>query len=94
MVGDSEIVDCITGKSIFSWVSKTWAGDEAIEIVYPSQLSKEEACKFSVRGKPLEVMEYEPIEHEAIEHEVEMETDDESEDEIQEDSAVPNWCSI
>lgn len=67
-VGDTEIVSCVTGKPIFSWVSRAWADDEAIEIVYPSQLSKEEAGRFSVCGKPLEV-----IEHEAAEHEVEVE---------------------
>lgn len=93
-VGDTQLANCITGKSIFSWVSRTWAGDEAIEIVYPSQLTKEEAGRFSVRGKPLEVMEYEVIGYEAMEDEVDMETDYESEDEIKEQFAVPNWRSI
>lgn len=79
-VGDTDIVSYITGKPIFSSVSKTWADDnvddEAIEIVYPSELSKEEAGRFSVRGKPLEVIEYEVIEHEAAEHEVETEVEE------------------
>ncbi|KAI3390383.1 hypothetical protein diail_9878 [Diaporthe ilicicola] len=57
-VGESEIVSYVTGKPIFSWVSRTWADEEAIKIVYPSQLTKSEAAKFSVRGKPLEVIEY------------------------------------
>lgn len=75
-VGDTEIVSCVTGKPIFSWVSRTWADEEAIEIVYPSQLSKEDAGRFSVGGKPLEVIEYEVIEHEATEHEVETEMEE------------------
>lgn len=75
-LADTEIVDCITGKPIFSWVFRTWATDEALEIVYPSQLTKDEASEFSVRGKPLEVIEYELIEHGGIEHEVDIETED------------------
>ncbi|KAG6362362.1 hypothetical protein INS49_010592 [Diaporthe citri] len=39
-------------------------------------LSKEEAARFSVRGKPLEVIECELSKHEDIEHEVETETED------------------
>lgn len=70
-----DIVSCVTGKSMFHWVS-IWADDEAIEIVYPSQLSMEEAVKFSVRGKPLEVVECEVKEHENIEDGVDKETED------------------
>lgn len=57
-VGESEILIYVTGKPIFSWVSGRWAEEEAIEIVYPSQLSKDEAARFSVRGEPLQVIEY------------------------------------
>lgn len=65
-----DVISCITGKSLFSWLLTRWADADVIEIVYPSQLTKEEAVKFSVRGKPLEVIEYE-----VIEHEVETETE-------------------
>lgn len=76
-VAETEIVDYVRGKPIFSWVSETWADDgDEIEIVYPSQLSKEEAAKFSVRGKPLEVIEYEIVEREAVEDEAETETEE------------------
>lgn len=74
-VAESEILDCVRGKPIFSWVFETWGVDSEIEIVYPSQLSKEEAAKFYVRGKPLEVVEYEFVEREAVEDEVEAETE-------------------
>lgn len=73
-LGWGEITSCVTGKTIFTWAQRM-EGYEAIEIVYPSQLSKEEVAKLSARGKPLEVVEYEVIEHENIEHEVETETE-------------------
>lgn len=53
-----EIVSHVTGKRIFAWVTKTGADGEAIEIVYPSQLTKEEASKFSVRGQRLQVIKH------------------------------------
>lgn len=76
-VAEMGILDYVRGNQIFSWVSETWADDgDEIEIVYPSQLSKEEAVKFSVRGKPLEVIEYEVVEREAVENEVETEPEE------------------
>lgn len=33
-------------------------GIESIEIIYPYQLSKDDAAKFSVHGKPLEIIEH------------------------------------
>lgn len=75
-VGHTEIFSYVTGKAIFDWAFRTWPDDEAIEIVYPSELSKEEAGRFSVRGEPLDISGYEVIELEAIEHEVETESED------------------
>lgn len=67
-VGNTEIVSYVTGKAILDWALGTWADDEAIEIVYPSELSKEEAGRFSVRDEPLDISGYEVIELEAIEY--------------------------
>ncbi|KAJ0104476.1 hypothetical protein J7T55_010942 [Diaporthe amygdali] len=55
---EPKIVGCITAKPIFAWFCSAWPGKGSIEIVYPSQLSKGEAAKFSVRGEPLEIIEY------------------------------------
>jgi hypothetical protein len=46
-----ELVSCVTVKRIFSSVSRKWADDEAIEVFCPSQVSKEDLTRFSVRGK-------------------------------------------
>lgn len=75
-VEHTEIATYFTGKPIFDWVFRTWADDEAIEIVYPSQLSKEEAGRFSVRDTPLDISGYEIIWLEAIDHEVETEPEE------------------
>lgn len=65
------ITDHVSAKPIFSWVSRNWVGDEAIEIVYPSQLSKEEAGRFTLHGEPLKVIEH-GVEAESNEGSVEL----------------------
>lgn len=76
-VRNEEIVTCVTGKPILDCVS-IWAGVEAIEIVYPSQVSEKEATRFSVRGRSLEVFELDvddmSVEEDDIEYEDVAET--------------------
>lgn len=53
-----EFVDCVAGQQIFTCLCGEEGDEAAIEIVYPSQLTKEKAAEFSVRDKPLEIIEY------------------------------------
>lgn len=56
--GDLGIISEVSGKPIFSWLSRYWLTFASIEIVYPSQLSKEEAGRFTIHGEPLKVIEH------------------------------------
>lgn len=73
---NEELACCVTGKRIISRVTRTITGVQKIEIVYPSQLVKDAATRFTVRGKPLEAFHYKDIEPEDIEPEGELEDDD------------------
>lgn len=70
------LIKCVTGNPIFWWAYIIEGDSEFIKIVYASQLSKEEAARFTVRGKPLEIIECELSKQKDIEHEVETETED------------------
>lgn len=69
--GNSGITSEVSAKPIFSWVSRRWPTDASIEIVYPSQLSKEEAGRFTLHGEPLKVIEH-AVEAEANEGSIEL----------------------
>ncbi|KAL1855655.1 hypothetical protein Daus18300_011036 [Diaporthe australafricana] len=53
-----DVVRCVTAKPIFSGVSIFDPNIDSIEIVYPHELSKDDAAKFSVHGEPLKIIEH------------------------------------
>lgn len=72
VLGDPSIVNSVTAKPIFFHLSVMTKNDVDIEIVYASELSKEEAGRFLVHGAPVEVIERK-VEAEADEDFVELE---------------------